>query len=145
MAAREDRNRRIIDEFRANDGRVGGPFEGRTLLLLHSVGARSGAPRTNPLAYLSDGDRYVVFASMGGAPRNPDWYHNLLAHPDVAIEVGTSTIAVRARVAHGGERDELWREQVRRFPAFGAYEAKAAPRTIPVIVLEPRPADPTPG
>ena len=141
MPEREDRDRGIIEEFRANAGSVGGPFEGRPMLLLHHTGARTGTERTSPLVYLPDGDRYVIFASKGGAPTNPDWFHNLIAHPDVWIEVGTRTLRVHARVAEGDERDELWREQVRRIPAFGDYQARAGARTIPVLVLERRPDD----
>jgi deazaflavin-dependent oxidoreductase (nitroreductase family) len=131
-----DFNQRVIDEFRANAGRVGGQFEGRDLLLLHHVGARSGADRINPLAYLRDGERYVVFASAGGRPRNPGWYHNLLAHPDVAIEVGSETVAVSAGVAAAGERERLYRLQAERLPQFAEYE-RLADRTIPVVILTP--------
>src|SRR2546430_7310242 len=88
-------NAKIVEEFRANEGRVGGPFEGRPLLLLHTKGAKSGEERVNPLAYMPDGDRYAVFASKGGAPTNPDWYHNLMVNPDVKVEVGTETIEGR--------------------------------------------------
>src|SRR5262245_35732284 len=103
-----DHNAGIIQEFRTNDGRVGGYFEGATLLLLHTVGAKSGREHVTPLVYLPDGDRYVVIASKGGAPTNPDWYYNLLAHPDVTVEVGTDTVAVRAEVVEDdGERDAL--------------------------------------
>jgi deazaflavin-dependent oxidoreductase (nitroreductase family) len=130
-----DWNSSIIEEFRANGGKVGGRFEGRTVLLLHHTGARTGRLRTNPLVYLSDGDRFAVFGSKGGAPTNPDWFHNLIAHPEVTIEVGTETIPVRARVATGAERDDLWARQVRAVPAFAEYEEKTE-RTIPVIVLE---------
>jgi deazaflavin-dependent oxidoreductase (nitroreductase family) len=132
----QDFNARIIDEFRANDGRVGGPFEGSTLLLLHHVGAKSGADRINPLVYNRDGDRYVVFASKAGAPTNPDWYHNLKAHPEVTIEVGTETIGVRAEEATGEERDRLFRAQTERSPQFAEYQSKTE-RVIPVIVLTP--------
>ena len=132
----QDFNARIIDEFRANEGRVGGPFEGSTLLLLHHVGARSGQDRLNPLVYNRDGDRYVVFASKAGAPTNPDWYHNLKAHPDVTIEVGTDTIQVRAEEATGEERDRLFQAQTERSPQFAEYQSKTD-RVIPVIVLTP--------
>ena len=132
----EDFNARIIEEFRANQGRVGGMFEGSTLLLLHHVGARSGQDRVNPLAYNRDGDRYVVFASKGGAPTNPDWYHNLKANPNVKIEVGTDTIAVAAQEARGEERDRLFGAQVERSPQFAEYQ-KNTDRMIPVIVLTP--------
>jgi deazaflavin-dependent oxidoreductase (nitroreductase family) len=132
----QDFNARIIDEFRANQGRVGGPFEGSTLLLLHHVGAKSGQDRINPLVYSRDGDRYVVFASKAGAPTNPDWYHNLKAHPDVRIEVGTDTIDVRAEEATGQERDRLFGAQAERSPQFAEYQSKTE-RVIPVIVLTP--------
>jgi deazaflavin-dependent oxidoreductase (nitroreductase family) len=132
----QDFNARIIEEFRANEGRVGGMFEGSTLLLLHHVGAKSGTDRVNPLAFNRDGERYVVFASKAGAPTNPDWYHNLKAHPDVSIEVGTDTIAVRAEEVTGEERDRLFRAQAERSPQFAEYERKTE-RVIPVIVLTP--------
>ena len=132
----QDFNARIIEEFRANQGVVGGPFEGATLLLLHHVGARSGKDRVNPLVYNRDGDRYVVFASKAGAPTNPDWYHNLKASPNVTIEVGTDTIEVAASEASGDERDRLFGAQVERSPQFGEYQSKTD-RVIPVIVLTP--------
>ncbi len=135
MPAVNDWNTSIIEEFHANGGKVGGRFEGRTVLLLHTTGARTGRPRTNPLVYLADGDRFAVFGSKGGAPTNPDWFHNLIAHPDVTIEVGTDTIPVRARVATGEERDDLWARQVQAVPTFAEYEEKTE-RTIPVVVLE---------
>ena len=129
-------NERIIEEFRANEGRVGGTFEGNTLLLLHHTGARSGRSRINPLAYQSDNGRYVVFASKAGAPTNPDWYHNLKAHPDVTIEVGTDTIDVLASEATGEERERLYRTQAERMPQFAEY-AKRTERVIPVVILTP--------
>jgi len=132
-----DFNARIIDEFRANGGRVGGMFEGTPLLLLHHVGAKSGEPRVNPVAYDRDGERYVIFASKGGAPTNPGWYHNLLARPETTIEVGSETISVLASEATGEERDHLFRAQVARSPQFADYQAKT-PRVIPVIVLTSR-------
>jgi deazaflavin-dependent oxidoreductase (nitroreductase family) len=131
-----DWNTQIIEEFRANEGRVGGRFEGATMLLLHTTGAKSGQERVNPLVYLPDGDRMVVFASKGGAPTNPDWYHNLLANPEVTVEVGTTTVRARARVTQGEERDAFWAGQVAARPAFADYEA-STDRVIPVIVLEP--------
>jgi deazaflavin-dependent oxidoreductase (nitroreductase family) len=133
-----DFNARIIDEFRANEGRVGPPFEGTPLLLLHHTGARSGTAYVNPLAYLRDGDRYVVFASKGGAPSNPAWYHNLKAHPQVEAEVGTETVPLRADEAKGAERDRLFSTQATRSPAFAEYQVKAGERLIPVMVLTPR-------
>ncbi|HUA05734.1 MAG TPA: nitroreductase family deazaflavin-dependent oxidoreductase [Solirubrobacteraceae bacterium] len=132
----DDFNARIIDEFRANEGRVGGPFEGGTLLLLHHVGARTGTPRTNPLMYMADGDRYVVFASKAGAPTNPDWYHNLKANPNTTIEVGTDTIDVVASEATGQERDRLYSTQAERRPQFAEYQANTD-RVIPVVLLTP--------
>jgi deazaflavin-dependent oxidoreductase (nitroreductase family) len=132
----QDFNAKIIEEFHANEGRVGGMFEGSTLLLLHHVGAKSGKDRVNPLAYNRDGDRYVIFASKAGAPTNPDWYHNLKAHPNVSIEVGTDTIDVAAAEATGEERDRLFSAQVERSPGFAEYQAKTD-RVIPVIVLTP--------
>ncbi len=134
-----DFNTQVIDEFHANEGRVGGTFEGTPLLLLHHTGAKSGKSRINPLAYQSDAGRYVVFASKGGAPSHPDWYHNLKAHPDTTIEVGTNTIDVVASEATGEERDRLFRTQAERSPAFADYEKRAG-RIIPVIVLTPRKA-----
>lgn len=137
MTAVQNYNTPIIEEFRANQGKVGGNWEGRDLLLLNTTGARSGQERTNPLAYQRLDNGYAVFASKGGAPSHPDWYYNLLAHPDVTIEVGTDTIPVRARVAQGEERERIWEKQKRLNPNFAAYEQKTS-RTIPVIVLEPR-------
>ena len=132
-----DFNAKIIEEFRANDGVVGGMFEGTPLLLLHHTGARSGAARVNPLAYSSDDGRYVVFASKAGAPTNPDWYHNLKAHPTVTIEVGTDTIDAVASEAEGEERDRLYSAQAERVPQFAEYEKQAAGRAIPVMILTP--------
>jgi deazaflavin-dependent oxidoreductase (nitroreductase family) len=132
----QDFNAQIIEEFRANDGRVGGMFERMPLLLLHHVGAKSGKDRINPLAYSREGDRYVVFASKAGAPTNPDWYYNLKAHPDVTIEVGTDTIEARAEEATGEDRDRLFRAQAERSPQFAEYQSKTD-RVIPVIVLTP--------
>ena len=132
----QDFNAQIIEEFRANKGVVGGPFEGATLLLLHHVGAKSGKDRVNPLVYNRDGDRYVVFASKAGAPTNPDWYHNLKAHPNITIEVGTDTIDVVASEASGEERDRLFAAQVERSPQFGEYQNKTD-RAIPVVLLTP--------
>jgi len=132
-----DFNAKIIDEFRANEGRVGGMFEGLPLLLLHHTGAKSGQSRVNPLAYQADDGRYVIFASKAGAPENPAWYHNLMAHPQAQIEVGTDTIDVVASEATGEERERLFRIQVERVPQFAEYEQKASGRVIPVVVLTP--------
>jgi len=133
-----DWNEKIIDEFRRNGGRVGGAFEGRTLLLLHHRGARTGAERVNPLAYQRvNDDSVAVFASKGGAPTNPDWYYNLVANPAVSVEIGPETFAARARVARGEERERIWERQKAEWPAFAEYEEKTRGiRQIPVIVLE---------
>src|SRR6266566_4832288 len=136
MTDREDRNAGIIQEFRTNHGKVGGYFEGRPLLLLTMRGARTGAERTTPLAYLADGERFVIFATKGGAPTNPDWYYNVAANPEVTIEVGDRRLQATARVTAEPERTELYRRQAERWPAFGEYPKKTS-RTIPVIVLEP--------
>lgn len=129
-----DWNRQIIEEFHANAGKVGGPFQNATLLLLTTIGAKSGQPRISPLAYLPDGERVFIFASKGGAPTNPDWYHNLLAHPEVTVEIGTERFAATAVVIEGEERDEIYAKQVQRAPAFGDYQRKTT-RKIPVIEL----------
>jgi deazaflavin-dependent oxidoreductase (nitroreductase family) len=136
----DDFNARTIAEFRANHGQVGGGFTGAPLLLLHSVGARSGQTRINPMMYMADGDRYLVFASKGGSDRNPDWYHNLLAQPEARIEVGDDLIAVHAEELHGTERDTTYAEQARRYPGFADYQQKTA-RVIPVVALTPVAAD----
>lgn len=133
-----DWNERIIEEFRANEGRVGGSFKGATLLLLHTTGRRTGHSRVTPLVYLPDGERYVVCATNGGSPTHPDWYHNLVANPDVEIEVGTETIPVRAtEIQDDGERESLYARQVERRPGFAEYPAKAK-RRIPIMALERR-------
>jgi deazaflavin-dependent oxidoreductase (nitroreductase family) len=131
-----DFNQQIIDEFRANGGKVGGPFEGAPLLLLHSTGAKSGQDRIHPVMYQADGDRLAVFASKAGAPTNPDWYHNLLAHPQATVEVDDRTVAVKARVAGDEERDRLWSKQKELYPGFAEYERQTS-RQIPVVILEP--------
>ena len=136
MADVNDWNTKIIEEFRANGGKVGGPFEGAPLLLLHSVGAKTGQARVNPMMYLADGDNYVVFASKAGAPTNPDWYHNLVANPRASVELGDKTINVVAHVTSGETRDRLWSTQKERYTGFAEYEAKTN-RQIPVVVLEP--------
>jgi deazaflavin-dependent oxidoreductase (nitroreductase family) len=131
-------NQNIIDEFRANDGSVGGPFEGHRLVLLHHRGAKSGIERVNPTAVqILDDDHWAVFASKSGAPTNPAWFYNLKANPDAEIELGTERIPVRARVATGEERERIWSKQKQLMPGFAAYEKKTT-REIPVIVLERR-------
>ena len=136
MTEPNDWNTKIIEEFRANEGRVGGQFQGAPLLLLHTVGARSGKERINPMMYQAVGKGYAVFASKGGAPSNPDWYHNLVANPHATIDVGTRTVPVRARIADGVERDTIWETQKQRYPGFANYEASTT-RQIPVVILEP--------
>lgn len=130
-------NQKIVEEFRANDGKVGGPFDGADMVILHTTGAKSGKARVNPLVYATDGERTVIFGTKGGADEHPDWYRNLLAHPEVEIERGTETIPVIARVTEGEERERLWTKQKAIMPGFADYETKTA-REIPVIVLEPR-------
>ncbi|WP_370495620.1 nitroreductase family deazaflavin-dependent oxidoreductase [Mycobacterium sp. pR1184] len=137
--ADDDFDRRNIEEFRANHGRLGGQFEGAPVLLLHSKGARSGEERVSPMMYLADGQRYLVFASAAGADRNPAWYHNLVAHPDARIEVGDDVIEVRAVELHGDERDQMYALQASRYPGFADYEHKTT-RTIPVLALIPQQA-----
>ena len=130
-------NTKVIDDFRANGGRVGGMFEGTPLLLLHQTGAKSGVSRVNPVGYLRDDVRYVIFASNGGAPSNPDWYHNLKAQPHARIEVGSETIDVVAEEATGEERERLFAIGAQRFPQLAEY-ARKTERVIPVIVLATR-------
>jgi deazaflavin-dependent oxidoreductase (nitroreductase family) len=129
-----DWNASTIAEFRKNHGKVGGYFKGAPLLLLHTIGARTGKPRVNPMMYLLDGERFVVFASKGGDPHNPDWYHNLKAHPDVQVEIGDETIDVHSEEAVGVERDRLYQLQSSRYPRFGDYQRKTE-RVIPVMIL----------
>jgi deazaflavin-dependent oxidoreductase (nitroreductase family) len=130
-----DFNRAIIDEFRANEGRVGGPFDGAPVLLLTSTGAKSGGPRTTPVMYLPDGERMVIFASKGGSPTNPAWYHNLLANPRATVEVGSDKLDVNARVTSGEERERLFNRQAELHPQFADYQQKTT-RQIPVVTLE---------
>ena len=129
-------NERIIAEFRAGEGEVGGPFEGRSLLLLHHVGALSGTARVNPVEYLAVGDSYAIFGSNDGSEHNPRWYYNVLANPNLTIEVGTSTIAVAAREVSGPERMQIWARQKELRPIFAEYE-EGTSRQIPVLVLDP--------
>ena len=131
-------NQSIIDEFRANAGVVGGPFDGAPLLLLHAVGRKSGEERVTPVVYQKASDGWAIFASKAGAPTHPDWYYNVVARPDVAIEVGTETIPVRAREITGDERTPIWEKQKAQMPGFAEYEEKAGDRMIPVILLERR-------
>jgi deazaflavin-dependent oxidoreductase (nitroreductase family) len=134
MASANEWNAKIIAEFRANEGRVGGQFEGAPILLLTTKGAKSGLPRTSPMMYLPDGDRVLVFASYAGAPSNPDWYRNLSVNPDVTVEVGTQTYAATAQDVTGPERDALYAKQAALYPGFADYERKTT-RVIPVVAL----------
>jgi deazaflavin-dependent oxidoreductase (nitroreductase family) len=133
-----DWNKKIIEEFRANDGKVGGPFENITLLLLHTTGAKSGLPRLNPVACMADGDRYVIIASKGGADSNPDWYYNLVANPQVSVEVGIEKFQALAEVVEEPERTELFDRMSTLYPGFAAYQRKTE-RVIPVVVLTREP------
>jgi deazaflavin-dependent oxidoreductase (nitroreductase family) len=132
-----DFNRKVIDEFRANEGKVGGPFEGAPVLLLTSTGARSGEQRTTPVVYQQDGERMVIFASKAGAPENPAWLHNLRANPTATVEVGSDTVEVEAVVTDGEERERLFSKQKQLMPQFADYEQKT-PRQIPVVALQPK-------
>src|ERR1700722_12908048 len=137
MSDMQDWNSKIIEEFRANEGEVGGPFAGAPILLLHTTGAKTGQERVNPMMYLDlDGHRYV-FASKAGADTNPDWYWNLVAHTDVTVEVGTETYEISARPVTGDDRDRIYSEQARRYPGFAEYEQKTS-RVIPVVELIPK-------
>jgi deazaflavin-dependent oxidoreductase (nitroreductase family) len=131
----EDFNSKIIAEFRENEGKVGGPFQGAPLLLLHTTGAKSGQERVNPMMYQTIGDGFAVFASKGGAPTNPDWYHNVVANPHVKAEIGTDTIELTARVADDATRAPIWEAWKKANPGFADYEAKTS-RQIPVVLLD---------
>jgi deazaflavin-dependent oxidoreductase (nitroreductase family) len=135
MTEIDDFNQGIIDEFRANGGRVGGPFAGAPMILVTHTGAKSGRLRTTPLVYSTDGDRVVIIASMGGAPKNPQWLHNIAANPKVTVEVGDETYEADAEVLTGGsERQRLFEQQAALMPNFSDYQARTD-RTIPVVVL----------
>jgi deazaflavin-dependent oxidoreductase (nitroreductase family) len=136
MSEGNDFNERNIAEFHANHGRVSGPFEGAPVLLLNTVGARSGEPRTNIMMYLADGERYLVFASNAGADTNPAWYWNMKANPHVRIEVGDDIVDVHATDLQGEERDDKYALQAERYPGFAEYERMTS-RTIPVVALTP--------
>jgi deazaflavin-dependent oxidoreductase (nitroreductase family) len=132
-----DFNTQVIEEFRTNGGKAGGMFEGMPLVLVHNVGAKSGKEYVTPLVYLADGDDVVIFASKGGAPENPGWYHNLKAEPNASIEVGDQKHDVLATEATGDERDRLYSAQEVAQPQFAEYATKTD-RKIPVIVLSPK-------
>ncbi len=135
MNPMNERNKAIIDEFRANGGKVGGPWTGRTLLLLHTKGAKTGEERVNPVATFKDDGHWVVIASKGGAPAHPDWYRNLVAHPEVTVEVGGEKFKARAIVTQEPERTQLYDKMVSINPGFADYRARTT-RQIPVIKLE---------
>ena len=130
-----DFNHNLIAEYRANGGQVTGQFAGAPLLLLTTTGAKSGQPRTAPVAYTADGDRLLVIASKGGAPTHPDWYHNLVANPEVTVEVGTEMFSAHATVPDGEERDRLFNQMAAQMPGFADYQHNTT-RRIPVVVLE---------
>ena len=132
---RSEFNRQLIEEFRANGGKVTGQFADRPVLLLTSTGAKSGRAYTTPVVYTKDGERLVVIASKGGAPTNPDWYHNLMAHPTATVELGSEPFQVKATAAAGMERERLFKRQAEQMPNFAEYQKKTT-RQIPVIILE---------
>lgn len=134
MTDMKDFNNQVIAEFRANGGKVGGPFEGAPMLLLTTTGAKSGQPRVAPLVYTTDGDRIVIIASKGGAPTHPDWYHNIVANPEIMVEVGSETFPARAEIAAEPERTRLFNAQADLMPNFAEYQ-KNTDRTIPVITI----------
>ena len=134
MSEVNDWNKNIIEEFRANDGKVGGYFENMTLLLLHTTGAKSGQERINPVAYTKQDDKLVVIASKSGAPTNPDWYYNIVANPEVTVEVGTEQFSAKATVAEEPKRSELYDNMATQYPGFDEYRQKTT-RAIPVITL----------
>jgi deazaflavin-dependent oxidoreductase (nitroreductase family) len=136
MNHQTDWNLAIIKEFRTHAGKVGGPFAGKTLLLLHTIGAKSGKEHINPVAYVTDGDRRVIIASKGGAPTNPDWYYNIVAHPHITVEVGTDQFKASASIAIEPERTRLYNKMVEMMPGFAEYQKKTT-RIIPVILLAP--------
>ncbi len=129
-----DWNAQVIEEFRANEGRVGGWFEGKSVLILHNTGARSGLRRETPLVYRQEGDRVFIFASKGGSDSNPDWYYNLKANPDVDVEIGTDAVSAKAVEILGEERDAIYARQAAAIDNFASYQA-GTNRTIPVIEL----------
>ncbi|MCA9863119.1 MAG: nitroreductase family deazaflavin-dependent oxidoreductase [Thermomicrobiales bacterium] len=134
MSDVNDFNQQVIDEFRANDGKVGGMFQGAPMLLLTTKGAKSGQPRVAPLVYSRDGDRYVVIASKGGAPTNPDWYHNIAANPDITVEIGSETFPAHAEIAAEPERTRLFDAHAALMPGFRDYQNNTS-RIIPVVTI----------
>ncbi|MBC8091882.1 MAG: nitroreductase family deazaflavin-dependent oxidoreductase [Pseudonocardia sp.] len=139
MTSPGDWNTKIIEEFRANEGRVGGPFEGAPMILIHHRGAKSGTERVTPLVYFPQDDgRMIIVASKAGAPTNPDWYHNLRAHPEIEVEVGTETFPVRVAEVESPEHEEIWTRVVAASPGFGEYQKKTS-RKIPLFLLTKAP------
>jgi len=131
-----DFNTQVIEEFRANGGKVGGNFAGAPLVLMTTTGAKSGAERTTPVVYFKDGDQVYVIASAAGADKHPAWYHNLKAHPELTVEIGEDKYRARAnQVADESERAKLYARAVEQMPGFGDYERKTS-RTIPVVRLD---------
>jgi deazaflavin-dependent oxidoreductase (nitroreductase family) len=128
-------NRKVIEEFRAHGGKVGGQFAGAPMVLLTTKGAKSGKTYVNPLVYSRDGDKFVIIASYAGGPKNPSWYHNLVAHPTPTVEIGTERFQVKATFANGAERERLFNQQAAQMPIFNEYRKKTA-RQLPVVVLE---------
>ena len=135
MVGMNEFNRTVIDEFREKHGKVSGAFEGAPMILVTHTGAKSGKSYTNPLVYTRDGDSYVIIASKAGAPDDPQWFRNIVAHPEVTVEVGTEKFGARARVASGDERARLYRAQADLMPNFDEY-AQSTTREIPVVVLD---------
>ena len=130
-----DFNQELIEEFRANGGKVSGQFSGTPIVLLNTIGAKSKQPRINPLAYTKDGDNYVIIASKGGAPSNPDWYYNIVANPEVTLEIGTERFHAHATIPEGEERDRLYNQMATQMPGFAEYQRNTT-RRIPVVVLK---------
>ena len=135
MSEAKEWNKKVIEEFRANEGKVGGYFENINLLLLHSTGAKSGQPRLTPVAYTRDEERYVIIASKAGAPTNPDWYYNVTANPVVEVEIGKEKFRALAKVTKEPERTELYDRMATKYKVFAEYKDKTT-RVIPVITLE---------
>ena len=135
MSSPNDYNQALIEEFRANGGKVNGQFAGASLVLLTTTGAKSGKERTNPLVYFKDGDHIIIVASKGGAPTNPDWYYNILAHPDVTLEIGTERFQAHAVVAEDAERDRIFAAVSQSNPGFAQYQQQTT-RKIPIVILE---------
>ncbi|MCE2487618.1 MAG: nitroreductase family deazaflavin-dependent oxidoreductase [Desulfurellaceae bacterium] len=134
MSELNEYNKQVITEFRANEGKVGGQMENMPVILLTMTGAKSGRTITKPLVYTTDGERVVVIASFAGAPHHPGWYHNLVANPEVTLEIGTERFRARAEVTSGEERQRLFDAQAAQMPIFHDYQKKTS-RQIPVVVF----------